>query len=177
VIFTPKSLLRARTAHSKVTSLEEGGFLEILDDPYVDGATYDAGPARSNSEDIQPDTVRRVILCSGKVAYDALAWRAAHLERAQVPTALVRIEQLYPWPEGKLLDVLARYPGMSEVVFLQEEPENMGAWSYAHERLHRLFGSDITFRHVSREASASTATGSAAKHRLEQEDILQRAVG
>lgn len=177
VVFTPKSLLRARTAHSKTTSLQKGSFLEILDDPHTGGATYDAGPTLSSTEEIDPDTVRRVVLCSGKVAYDAMAWRTAHSERVQVPTAVVRIEQLYPWPEGKLLNTLSRYPSMGEVVFLQEEPENMGAWAYVHERLHRLFGPAITFRHVSRAASASTATGSAAKHRLEQEDILSRALG
>ncbi|MDR3650918.1 MAG: hypothetical protein P4L20_17635 [Acidimicrobiales bacterium] len=89
--------------------------------------------------------------------------------------AVVRIEQLYPWPEEALAAVLGNYPHADQVVWVQEEPENMGAWSFAHGRLHRLFRERFTLSHVSRAESASPATGSAALHTLEQEDLLRRA--
>ena len=89
--------------------------------------------------------------------------------------AVVRVEQLYPWPEPQLGAVLGRYPGATEVVWVQEEPENMGAWSFAHGRLHRLLRDRFTLRHVSRAESASPATGSAALDQLEHEDLLRQA--
>jgi 2-oxoglutarate dehydrogenase E1 component len=88
---------------------------------------------------------------------------------------VVRVEQLYPWPEEALAAVLGHYPQADQVVWVQEEPENMGAWSFAHGRLHRLFRDRFTLVHVSRAESASPATGSAALHLLEQEDLLRRA--
>jgi 2-oxoglutarate dehydrogenase E1 component len=91
--------------------------------------------------------------------------------------AVVRVEQLYPWPEEELADVLGRYPTATEVVWIQEEPENMGAWSFAHGRLHKLLRERFTLTHVSRSESASPATGSAALHHLEHEDLLARAFG
>jgi multifunctional 2-oxoglutarate metabolism enzyme len=119
--------------------------------------------------------VRRVVLCAGKVAYDALARRDA-LGDTGAGVAVVRVEQLYPWPGGTLQEVLDRYPGAEEVVWLQEEPENMGAWNFVHSRLHRLLRDTHALRHVSRAESASPATGSTALHRLEQEDLLIRAI-
>jgi 2-oxoglutarate dehydrogenase E1 component len=125
-----------------------------------------------------------VILCSGKVAFDAMARRDELVEgRTDLPTpgidpataAIVRVEQLYPWPEPGLAEVLDRYSGADQVVWVQEEPENMGAWSFAHGRLHRLLRDRFALSHVSRGESASPATGSAALHRLEQDDILRRA--
>ncbi len=91
--------------------------------------------------------------------------------------AVVRIEQLYPWPGAAIQSVLDRYPGAEEVVWLQEEPENMGAWTFVHSRLHRLLRDTHALRHVSRAESASPATGSTALHRLEQEDLMVRAIG
>jgi 2-oxoglutarate dehydrogenase E1 component len=91
--------------------------------------------------------------------------------------AVVRVEQLYPWPEDQISDLLASYPAANEVVWLQEEPENMGAWSFVHGRLHRLLGTRYQLRHVSRPQSGSPATGSSAIHQLEHEDILERSVG
>jgi multifunctional 2-oxoglutarate metabolism enzyme len=123
-------------------------------------------------------------LCSGKVAFEAMARRDQLVARtpglpdpAVAPTAVavVRVEQLYPWPQDALADVLGRYRSAVEVVWLQEEPENMGAWSFAHGRLHRLLRDRFTLTHVSRTESASPATGSAALHHLEHEDLLARA--
>jgi 2-oxoglutarate dehydrogenase E1 component len=90
---------------------------------------------------------------------------------------VIRVEQLYPWPESQILTALSRYRRASEVVWLQEEPENMGAWSFIHGRLHRLLREDYQLRHVARVASGSPATGSHALHELEQEDLLARALG
>jgi 2-oxoglutarate dehydrogenase E1 component len=90
---------------------------------------------------------------------------------------VVRVEQLYPWPDDAVSDVLERYPNASEVVWLQEEPENMGAWSFVHGRLHRHLRDRYRLVHVSRAESASPATGSSAQHQLEQADLLDRAIG
>jgi 2-oxoglutarate dehydrogenase E1 component len=90
---------------------------------------------------------------------------------------VVRVEQLYPWPKANLQEILDRYPNAGELVWLQEEPENMGGWNFVHSRLHRLLRHTHTLRHVSRAESASPASGSAALHRLEQEDLLARAIG
>ena len=91
--------------------------------------------------------------------------------------AVVRVEQLYPWPEGPILELLGHYPNAREVVWLQEEPENMGAWNFVHARLHRVLRDRWELRHVSRRESASPATGSTALHQMEQADLLDRSVG
>ena len=113
----------------------------------------------------------RVVLCSGKVAYDALA-RRDELGEPGRTVAVVRVEQLYPWPKTTIEGILKGYPHSEEVVWLQEEPENMGAWNFVHGRLHKMLRSSHLLRHVSRAESASPATGSAALHRLEQDDLL-----
>ncbi|HET9731546.1 MAG TPA: multifunctional oxoglutarate decarboxylase/oxoglutarate dehydrogenase thiamine pyrophosphate-binding subunit/dihydrolipoyllysine-residue succinyltransferase subunit [Acidimicrobiales bacterium] len=160
VIATPKSLLRARTSRSPVAQLVSGGFQPVLDDTGVGDRS----------------AVRRVALCSGKIAYELMARRDAE-DGPGDRLAVVRVEQLYPWPEDQLAETLARYPAADEVVWVQEEPENMGAWSFAHGRLHRLLRDQYRLSHVSRAESASPAVGSAAMHQLEAEDILTRATG
>jgi 2-oxoglutarate dehydrogenase E1 component len=166
VIFTPKSLLRAKTSRTAIDDLTTGHFRAVLEDP----ATGEGGR-------LDPLAVERVILCTGKVAYDAIAARDARIQTGDGPvTAVVRVEQLYPWPEDGIATLLARYEKASEVVWLQEEPENMGAWAFVHGRLHRLLRTDYTLRHVSRIESGSPATGSAAMHQLESKDLLARAV-
>jgi 2-oxoglutarate dehydrogenase E1 component len=157
VVLTPKSLLRARHSRSPVDQLAAGRFREVLDDPAVTDAS----------------AVRRVVLASGKVAYDAMAYRDEH----GLPAAIVRVEQLYPWPEMTVLDTVSRYSSAREVVWLQEEPENMGAWTFVHGRLHRLLRDQYTLRHVSRPESASPATGSQTVHQREQADLLTGAFG
>jgi len=175
VVITPKSMLRAPASRSSFADLASGSFAEVLDDPGV----------------ADPAVVRRVVLCSGKVAHEALARRDQRLAgKAPEPrnpdrvaclpgdaVAVVRVEQLYPWPADALDRVLARYPAATEVVWLQEEPENMGAWSFVHARLHRLLRDRYQLHHISRAESASPATGSGALHQLEQADLLDRAIG
>jgi 2-oxoglutarate decarboxylase len=157
VVFTPKSLLRARQARSPVAGFGPGSaFREVLDDPGV----------------ADPAAVRRVVLASGKVAYDAMARR----DQDGLPVAVVRVEQLYPWPEEQVLGAIARHERATEVVWLQEEPDNMGAWSFVQRRLHRALGDDYALRHVARPESGSPATGSAAMHQLEQAALVEAAV-
>ncbi len=160
VVFAPKSLLRAKSARSPVGDLVEGHFSEVLDDPGV----------------TDPGSVTRLVLCSGKIAYDAMHRRDDLLAGgdARGRSAIVRVEQLYPWPDGALAAVLARHPAAREVVWLQDEPENMGPWNFVHGRLHRLLRETRPLRHVSRVASGSPATGSAALHQLELEDLVAR---
>jgi len=177
VVFTPKSLLRARPSRSPLAELATGSFRSVVDDPAaLDGHSAPVpapvGPAAVSGLVVDPGAVRRVLLCSGKVAFDLMGRRD---DLAAASVAVVRVEQLYPWPEEALGAVLERYPSASEVVWVQEEPENMGAWSFAHGRLHRLLRDRFTLTHVSRSESASPATGSAALHHLEHEDLLTRA--
>ncbi|HEX8770562.1 MAG TPA: multifunctional oxoglutarate decarboxylase/oxoglutarate dehydrogenase thiamine pyrophosphate-binding subunit/dihydrolipoyllysine-residue succinyltransferase subunit, partial [Acidimicrobiales bacterium] len=121
---------------------------------------------------IEPAQARRIVLASGKVAYDAIGAR----DGRSLPVPVVRIEQLYPWPERIIDEVLSRYEHATEVVWLQEEPENMGAWPFVHDRLHRLLRDRFELRHVSRARSASPATGSQTVHLHEQQELLDRAL-
>jgi len=107
-------------------------------------------------------------VCSGKIAYPLLARRTA-------AEAVVRVEQLYPWPAEQLADVVARYERADEVVWVQEEPENMGAWSFAEPRLRALLRDDYRLAHITRAASGSPAAGSSTFHELEERDLLDRA--
>jgi multifunctional 2-oxoglutarate metabolism enzyme len=156
IVMSPKSLLRAKQARSSVDELVEGRFLEVIDDPFVE----------------DPSTVRRVVLATGKVAYEAMARR----EKEDAPVAIVRIEQLYPWPEEQVAAAVARYENADSVVWLQEEPENMGAWTFVRGRVESVLGGDYELRCATRTESGSPATGSATMHQLEQEDLLRRAV-
>jgi multifunctional 2-oxoglutarate metabolism enzyme len=164
IVITPKSLLRSQASRSEFSELEAGSFARLLDDPEV----------------ADPSLVRRIVLCSGKVAHEALQRRgeiARDDAAAADAVAVVRVEQLYPWPLAELTEVFEHYDQATEVVWLQEEPENMGAWTFVHARLHSALPERLRLRHVSRSESASPAIGSAALHQLEQADLLQRAVG
>jgi multifunctional 2-oxoglutarate metabolism enzyme len=156
VIFTPKSLLRARPARSMIEELTRGSFEEVLDDPFV----------------VDADGVRRLVLCSGKIAHEAMAERT---ER-DAPVAVVRVEQLYPWPYDRLSEVASRYPNARQIVWLQEEPSNMGAWAFAQDRLAERLGDSHEISRVSRHESGSPATGSHTIHVQEQEAIIDAAL-
>jgi 2-oxoglutarate decarboxylase len=156
VVFTPKSLLRAKAARSSIDELATGHFDEVMDDPGV----------------TDPGAVRRIVLCSGKIGQEALAER----DKRGAPVAIVRVEQLYPWPYQQLTDIAARYPEASEIVWLQEEPANMGAWAFAQDRLAERFADTHTVLRVSRYESGSPATGSHTIHVQEQEAILDVAL-
>ncbi len=155
VVFTPKSGLRAKWSRSPVEELLTGSFQEVLDDPGITDAA----------------AVQRVVFASGKVAAEALA----HREEAGGPVAVVRIEQLYPWPFADVAATLERYGNAKDIVWLQEEPENMGAWNSVKGRLYEAHGDTHSIRRVSRTESGSPATGSAAIHKQEQAELLDRA--
>lgn len=159
VVFSPKSLLRAKVAHSPVAELTVGSFSEVLDDPrYV-------GVDRSG--------VQRVLVCSGKIAHELMAARDANASEV----AVVRVEQLYPWPADQLAEVIASYPSARQVRWVQEEPENMGAWTFVRGRLAELCGANLELNHVTRPESGSPATGSHAIHVQEQDQIVRTALG
>jgi multifunctional 2-oxoglutarate metabolism enzyme len=165
VVMTPKSLLRSRFSRSPADELFSGHFAEVLDDSER-GVRFD------------PESVSRVVLCSGRIAQDAYVRRDALAEQGTVEaTAIARVEQLYPWPEAQVTAVLDGYPSASEVVWLQDEPENMGAWPFVHERLHKLLRDSYAIRHVSRIASGSPATGSHMLHELQLAKLLEDAIG
>jgi 2-oxoglutarate dehydrogenase E1 component len=180
VVLTAKFLLRARESRSNLDSLVSGSYSVVLDDPATTGGAGEA----TNADVLDAEAIQRVLLCSGKIAFDLMARRdQLRAGKGDLPSpgvepsavAVVRVEQLYPWPEKRLAEVLEHYPRISEVVWVQEEPENMGAWSFAHGQLHRVLRERCELTHVSRIESASPATGSAAMHQLEHEDLLERA--
>lgn len=157
IMFTPKSLLREPRAASTLAECAEGRFQRIIPDTQT-----------------EPKKVRRILMCSGKIYYELQAQREA-LRRDDV--AIIRLEQLYPLAEQAVIEALAPYAAGVPVMWVQEEPENMGAWSFVHARLHRLLRDRYQLHHVSRAESASPATGSAALHQMEQADLLDRAIG
>jgi 2-oxoglutarate decarboxylase len=156
IVFTPKSLLRATQTRSTLAELEKGSFQKVLDDQVH-----------------EPSSVTRVVVATGKIALEAMA-RRNEINALQV--AVVRLEQIYPWPQEDLAAVLGRYANLDELVWLQEEPKNMGAWPFVHHELHRHLR-HLKVSHVARAESASPATGSALVHSAEQADLLRRAVG
>jgi 2-oxoglutarate dehydrogenase E1 component len=159
VVFTPKSLLRHPRCVSPLEELAEGAFQPILDD----------GEAN-------PSKVRRVVLLTGKLYYDLVKTRD---ERRLDHVALVRLEQLYPFPAADLARVLARYPSGADLVWAQEEPRNMGAWRYVREQFLDGMVKDVARRvprYVGREESASPAPGSHKAHVAEQEAIVEEAL-
>ena len=151
VIMTPKSLLRAEFASSSAKEFTSGKFEEILGSPEV-------GPA---------DKMKRVILCSGKVYYDLINYRA---EKKIDNAAIIRFEQLYPVHETKLKSMMKGFPKTTQLVWCQEEPQNMGAWTFIEPRLRKLFGREIAY--AGRDASASPAVGSLALHKREQAALV-----
>ena len=153
VVFTPKSLLRAKYATSKVSDFTDGTFRAIISDSIVN-----------------PDEVKTVLLCSGKVYYDLVAEREK-LGRKDV--AIVRLERLYPLPAITLPPELARYQNLTSVRWVQEEPANQGAWSFMAMNLPALINHQITG--VSRPASSSPAVGSHHRSELEQQALVSQA--
>ncbi len=160
VVMTPKSLLRHPRAVSTLPDLSEGSFRFVLDD---DRAAAD------------PGSVRRIVLCSGKVFYDITGSDA---REAAGHVAVVRVEQLYPFPETALRETLGKYEGATEIVWAQEEPQNMGAWRYIEPRLRRLSASmgELPVRYVGRPERASPAEGYASTHERQQRRIVEEAL-
>jgi 2-oxoglutarate dehydrogenase E1 component len=147
VVFTPKSLLRHPRCVSGLDEMAAGAFQEVIDDKQTD-----------------PEKVKRVVFCSGKVFYDLLARKEALNAR---DVALVRVEQMYPFPKKQILKVAQRYPNALLNLWVQEEPENMGAWYYIENQIPEL-----NFVPVARLSSASPATGLKGLHVIGQKEII-----
>ncbi|HEV2063537.1 MAG TPA: multifunctional oxoglutarate decarboxylase/oxoglutarate dehydrogenase thiamine pyrophosphate-binding subunit/dihydrolipoyllysine-residue succinyltransferase subunit, partial [Thermoanaerobaculia bacterium] len=158
VLFTPKSLLRLPASFSPLRELTQGGFRLFLDDP-------DVSDRRS---------VQRLLVCSGKVYYDL---KAAREERKDGSTAIVRLEQLYPFPAEGLAAVLASYPSAEKAVWVQEEARNMGPWTFVQPLLAAILGERLPLAYAGRASSASPATGNAAVHKRELAALLSEAFG
>ena len=154
IVFTPKSMLRNKAAASSASAFTEGRWAPVLPDPR---------PQPANG-------VRRLMLCSGKVTWD-LVERREKLGRTD--TAILRVEQLYPLPVAELRAAAAQYPNIQEILWVQEEPANMGAWSHMAMRLHAQLGLPIT--PVTRPESSSPATGSHVRSEQEAETLLATA--
>ncbi len=162
VIMSPKSLLRHRLAVSELRDLTEGTFATVIDDP-----------GREPGLRIDPERVTRVLLCSGKVYYSLLVERE---ERQVDTTALVRVEQLYPFPQAEIVNLLATYRHASQVYWVQEEPANMGAWQFVSHRLSGALPEGRTLSYVGRAAAASPASGSYKIHLAEEARVVHRAL-
>jgi 2-oxoglutarate dehydrogenase E1 component len=157
IVMTPKSLLRLKECSSSLDELAVGTFQRVMDDAAVTDKTG----------------VSRILLCSGKVFYDLTRFRESeHLE----DVAIVRLEQLYPFPEQQLAQVLAHYPADAKLMWVQEEPRNMGAWPFLASRYAQKFlEAGRPLRAVTRPESASPATGSGSAHKLEQSTLIKEA--
>jgi len=157
IVMTPKSLLRLPAASSTMAELENGGFQPVIDDARVSDRSK----------------VKRVVVCSGKVFYDLDAARETMDSSA---VAVVRLEQFYPFPAAKLAEVFTSYPNANEIVWSQEEPQNMGGWTFVQPRLRRIMPANAALSYVGRAASASPATGSYAIHNLEQAKLVSESL-
>lgn len=158
IVFTPKSLLRHPLAVSTLDELAHGRFQNVI----------------GEQDEHQPEAVTRVVMCSGKVYYDLLdARRKAELKQV----ALVRIEQLYPFPHAELTDILAPYAHVKEFVWCQEEPQNQGAWYCSQHHFNEALPAGARVRYAGRPASASPAVGYISLHLKQQKALVEEALG
>ena len=159
VVISPKSLLRNPMATSLFSELTEGSFSCVIDDDIED-----------------KNKIKKIILCSGKVFYDLLKKRE---EKKQENIAIIRIEQLYPFPYDDLEEILSKYQNVHKYIWCQEEPQNQGAWFSHRHRIQRVLdrldkGMDVDL--ISREAAAAPAVGMMKLHLKQQEDLINEAI-
>jgi 2-oxoglutarate dehydrogenase E1 component len=158
IVMTPKSMLRLPAAASRVEGFAEGHFRSVLPDPSI---------AREAS-----DSVSKVLFCSGKIYHELDAQRE---KSGQNTTAVIRLEQLFPFPDAAITKTLAQYPNAKKFIWVQEEPRNMGAYRFAQAQLKELCSIDVGY--IGRPDSASPAVGSSKQHAIEQDKILTEAIG
>ncbi len=161
VIFTPKSLLRNPIAASAVEEFASGHFHHVIDD----------GLARESAAQ-----ARRILFCSGKVYYDLLAERDARLGSDCAEVAILRVEQLYPWPAKLISGLLGQYTSVEQVYWVQEEPQNMGPWFFVRDKLQDILLPGQALHYAGRQSSASTAVGSTRLHKQEQAALVDTAL-
>lgn len=152
IVFAPKSMLRLKAAASSVEDFTNGSFRPLIND----------------EQNLDPNNVRRVLFCSGKIYWDLLAQSQ---KRNDGQTAIIRIEQLYPTPVEEMRQAVGQFPN-AELIWVQDEPKNQGPWTYMGLFMPKY---GINLRSISRPASASPASGSAKRHATEQADLIQRA--
>jgi len=160
ILMQPKSLLRLPEAASRLEDLSSGTFQPVIDDANADA---------------QRDMVRRLVFCSGKLYYDLVSARAEKEKasnRDASGVAIARVEELYPWPHEQVAAVVDRYSNIEEVIWAQEEPKNMGAWTFVSPRLRASTGNQLTVRYVGRPERASPAEGYHQAHTVEQARIV-----
>ncbi len=158
VVMTPKSLLRLPAASSTMADLAEGGFDRVIDDPELPG---------------ERGQITKLVLCSGKIYYDI----AMHEERASAAhIAVARVEQLYPFPETELIELMESYPNLERVVWVQEEPRNMGARAFMRRRMAKILPESLPYDYVGRQLRAAPGEGYAAAHKREQSRIVRVAL-
>jgi 2-oxoglutarate dehydrogenase E1 component len=158
VVFTPKSLLRAKSASSTLADLAHGTFQPLLEDPRAAG---------------RREEIRRMILCTGKIFHEL----DAHPDReAQTDLAVTRVEGLYPFPKEEFLELLEHYPNLEAVTWAQEEPRNMGAWSFVTRRVTGLLPRGMVLGYIGRPVRASPSEGYPQTHQVEQQRVLREAL-
>ena len=158
VLMQPKSLLRLPEAASRLEDLGGGSFQPVIEDATVSAK----------------DGVRRLVFCSGKIFYDLAAARAEREKSGSWGNgvAIARVEELYPWPQERISAIVDQFPNLEEVIWAQEEPKNMGAWTYVSPRLRASTGNQLTIRYIGRQERASPAEGYFAAHQEEQARIV-----
>ena len=159
IVFTPKSLLRAKDATSPLSEFTKGEFRTVI------------GPQRS---EIEGDKVKRVIVCSGKVAYDLVRRRD---EKKATDVAILRVEQLYPFPHKAFAAEIKRFPNATDLVWCQDEPQNQGAWFFIQHQIHENMLEGQRLGYAGRAASASPAVGYAHLHQEQQKALIDQAFG
>ncbi len=161
IVMSPKSLLRHKEAVSTLEELAHGKFHNILDE----------------TDDLDKSRVQRIVICSGKVFYDL---RATRRERGLDHVAILRLEQLYPFPEAELLEILSSYPNVADAIWCQEEPMNQGSWYASQHHIRRVIHRhkvEVYLRYVGRDGSAAPAAGYMALHVAQQEEFINAALG
>ena len=159
VILTPKSLLRAKDAASPLSEFTRGEFRTVI-------GAHHAG--------LEPEKVKRIIACSGKVTYDLAKRREA---KKEVDTAILTVEQLYPFPHKAFAAELKKYPNATEIVWCQDEPQNQGAWFFVQHYIHENMVEGQKLGYAGRPASASPAVGYSHLHQEQLKSLLDQAFG
>jgi 2-oxoglutarate dehydrogenase E1 component len=157
IVFTPKGLLRHPLVASPASLFSEGGWQAVMDDPELPGKRED---------------VRNLILCSGRIYVDLVT---SKLRKENPDEAIARLEQLYPFPKGELEELITSYPALERLLWVQEEPLNMGAWNYLRPRLRDLLKDKLAVHYVGRPESSSPAEGSSTLYRINQQALIEQA--
>ena len=158
---SPKSLLRHKLASSTLEDFSEGQFLNVI--PEIDN--------------LDPLLIKRLIVCGGKVYYDLLDERR---KNNLINVAIIRIEQLYPFPDSEMFSAISNFSNLENVIWCQEEPKNQGAWYHTHHRLRRvldMLNMDLNLEFIGRKSSASPAVGYMSLHLKQQKELVYSALG